>query len=102
MYLALTGAPNERASAQDLAQDLDPSRVVNLAGETDLPGLMALYERASLLITNDSGPAHFACLADLPVVVLFGPETPAIYQPPGRQGGGDLSGFGLQPLRVGV
>jgi ADP-heptose:LPS heptosyltransferase len=36
------------------------------------------------MLTNDSGPAHFASVTPLPVFVFFGPETPAIYGPLGN------------------
>jgi ADP-heptose:LPS heptosyltransferase len=36
------------------------------------------------MLTNDSGPAHFASVTDMPVYVFFGPETPKIYGPLGR------------------
>ena len=32
-----------------------------------------------MLVTNDSGPAHFAALTDIDVITLFGPETPAVF-----------------------
>ena len=38
---------------------------------------------ASAIVTNDSGPAHFAAATLLPTIVLFGPETPKLYQPLG-------------------
>ena len=31
------------------------------------------------MVTNDSGPAHFASVTRMPTIVLFGPETPALY-----------------------
>ena len=31
------------------------------------------------MVTNDSGPGHFSSVTDLHTVVLFGPETPALY-----------------------
>jgi ADP-heptose:LPS heptosyltransferase len=34
-----------------------------------------------VLVTNDSGPAHFAALTRIHVVVFFGPEIPARYRP---------------------
>jgi ADP-heptose:LPS heptosyltransferase len=34
---------------------------------------------AEVLVSNDSGPAHFATLTEVDVVVLFGPETPALF-----------------------
>ena len=83
--LVFTGGRADQAGAQSLARELDSPRALSLAGETSLGQLLALYEQSHLLITNDSGPAHFACLADLPALVLFGPETPAIYGPLGQR-----------------
>jgi len=31
------------------------------------------------MVTNDSGPGHFSSVTNLRTVVLFGPETPALY-----------------------
>jgi ADP-heptose:LPS heptosyltransferase len=38
--------------------------------------LAALYERASLVVTIDSGPMHLAAAMGTPVVALFGPTAP--------------------------
>jgi len=35
------------------------------------------------MVSNDSGPAHFAAATRLPTIVLFGPETPKLDQPLG-------------------
>ena len=83
VVIVLTGTAPEREAAEALRLALDNPRVLNLAGATTLAELIALYNQASLLITNDSGPAHFASLTPLKVLVLFGPETPAIYGPLG-------------------
>lgn len=83
LLVVLTGTAPERPAAEVLRLAMESPRVLNLAGQTTLPQLIDLYNRASLLITNDSGPAHFASLTALPVLVLFGPETPAIYGPLG-------------------
>ena len=40
---------------------------------------------ASRFVGNDSGPAHFATLTDVEVVVLFGPETPFLWRPLGER-----------------
>ena len=45
---------------------------------------MVLYSLADILVTNDSGPGHFASMTDIDTVVLFGPETPALYGPLGK------------------
>jgi ADP-heptose:LPS heptosyltransferase len=78
----ITGAPNERAEAEDLAKQCGP-RCVSLAGHTALSELPALYSLATLMVTNDSGPSHFAAASGLHTIVLFGPETPKLYQPLG-------------------
>lgn len=63
----------------------DRSRILNFAGKTSLQDLLTLYELATFLISNDSGPAHFASLKPtLKTFVLFGPETPELYAPLGK------------------
>jgi ADP-heptose:LPS heptosyltransferase len=77
--IALTGAPTEAAEAEALAQAIDSERCVSLAGRTTLRQLMVLYDLSELMVTNDSGPAHYATLTAIDVVTLFGPETPAVF-----------------------
>ncbi len=83
--IGITGAPSERAAAQEVAQAIAPDRAICLAGETTLRQLIVTYMLADVLVTNDSGPGHFASLTSLPTLVLFGPETPALYSPLGAQ-----------------
>jgi ADP-heptose:LPS heptosyltransferase len=40
-------------------------------GRTDLADLAAVLERASVAVTNDSGPMHLADAVNCPQVVLF-------------------------------
>ena len=54
-----------------------------MAGKTSLRELFLLYELSDLLVTNDSGPAHFASMTDTSILVLFGPETPQLFGPLG-------------------
>lgn len=79
--LALTGAPSERAEAAQVAAAIEPDRVLCLAGETTIRELLVLYTLSDILVTNDSGPVHFAALTEIDVVALFGPESPALYRP---------------------
>ena len=44
---------------------------------------LQLFHQSVLLITNDSGPAHFASLTPIKSITLFGPETPVLYGPLG-------------------
>ena len=41
--------------------------------------LLALYSLSRVLVTNDSGPAHFATLTSIQTLTLFGPETPKLF-----------------------
>jgi ADP-heptose:LPS heptosyltransferase len=50
-----------------------------MTGKTTLRQLMILYCLADALVTNDSGPAHFATLTQIQVISLFGPETPLLF-----------------------
>ncbi|MCE5186107.1 MAG: lipopolysaccharide heptosyltransferase II [Planctomycetaceae bacterium] len=47
-------------------------------GRTPLPGgpLKALFSRAALVITNDTGPRHIAIALGRKVISLFGPNNP--------------------------
>jgi ADP-heptose:LPS heptosyltransferase len=82
VVVLITGAPEERAAAERLAAAAGP-RCVSFAGHSALADLPALYAQAAVMVTNDSGPAHFAAASGLPTIVLFGPETPKLYGPLG-------------------
>jgi ADP-heptose:LPS heptosyltransferase len=77
--VGFTGAPNEAVAAEQLARQTGSPRCVSFAGKTTLRQLLVLYTQAKVLVTNDSGPAHFATLTPIRVVTLFGPETPALF-----------------------
>lgn len=84
--IAITGAPSEQMEAQKIAEAIGPrERVMNLAGQTTLRELIVLYTLSDVLVTNDSGPGHFSSLTDITSVVLFGPETPAVFGPLGAK-----------------
>ena len=76
-----TGAPVESVQALELARAVGSPQCISMAGKTTLEELFALYSVAAVLVTNDSGPAHFASLTSIPIVTLFGPETPALFGP---------------------
>ena len=77
--IAFTGAPSEASAAGELVRQVGSSRCFSLAGRTTMRQLIVLYTLADLLVTNDSGPAHFAALTGIDVITLFGPETPAVF-----------------------
>lgn len=83
-FVALIGSSVDAACTEAIACTIGDDRCGSVAGMFGLDELPGLFSRASLLITSDSGPAHFAAVVSLPVVVMFGPETPNRYHPLGR------------------
>lgn len=57
-------------------------RCIGLTGYTGtIRELMSIFHLASLLIANDGGPGHFAAMTPIPSIIIYGPETPALYGP---------------------
>ena len=71
--LVLCG-PAERELARTIVALAARRDVCTIADEALSLGLTkALVRRATLLVTTDSGPRHFAAAFDRPVITLFGP-----------------------------
>jgi len=84
--VGIIGLKEDRPLAQRIASRLKPAECFDLTGYTrTVQELISLFHLASLLITNDGGPGHFASLTPMPAIVLYGPETPVLYGPIGKQ-----------------
>jgi len=79
VLVLITGSPAEREEARRMVKDLGHPRIVSFAGMHKLEAIIALYHISSVLVTNDSGPAHFSAITPIRSIVLFGPETPRLY-----------------------
>jgi ADP-heptose:LPS heptosyltransferase len=79
LFIVFTGAPGEATANNRLGAEVSSNRVIPLAGKTTLHQVLVLYTRSKILVTNDSGPAHFASMTPIRVITLFGPETPALF-----------------------
>ncbi len=80
----LIGADEDAATTAAIAADVGDARCLDVAGLFALAELPALFSLSALLVSNDSGPAHFAAVSVLPVIALFGPETPSLFRPLGN------------------
>lgn len=79
-----TGAQQDFELYQRL-QALSGVRCINTAGKLSLRQSLALTSRMQLAVCVDSGPAHLAAAARVPVVTLFGPTDPARWRPWGEK-----------------
>ena len=84
--VAVIGLKDDQALARELVANVNQtqplSAVVDLTGYTrSIAELLALFHAARLLVTNDGGPGQFAALTPIWTLMLFGPETPALYAP---------------------
>ncbi len=65
---------------EDIAQSIvkaSKAPIINTAPDkVDLALLKPLVKRCRLLITNDTGPRHYAVAFSIPVVVIMGPTDP--------------------------
>lgn len=75
--VAITGAPSERPIL-DAVLAAAGEQIIDLpAHGMDLALLKSVVRRATLMVTNDTGPRHIAAALGVPVVTLFGPTDQA-------------------------
>ena len=79
----LLGAPDERPVCEQLLSCCKIAKPLNLAGKSNMTGLVGLLARSDALLTNDSGPMHIAAALKKPCVALFGATDPVLTGPYG-------------------
>jgi len=71
----VNGAPAEIDLCTEIAAQIRGGVILQAHGHT-LRGLKHIVRGARLMVTNDTGPRHFAVAAGVPTVSLFGPTDP--------------------------
>jgi lipopolysaccharide heptosyltransferase II len=78
--VAIIGVAADRELAQTIQRACNHAACIDLTGSTgSIRDVAVLLHLGALLVTNDGGTGHVAALTPIPSVVLFGPETPALY-----------------------
>jgi heptosyltransferase-2/heptosyltransferase-3 len=110
--VVFTGTQAEHALVEAIRSQLPPAQQAaapNLAGQTSLGQLAALFATLRLVLGVDNGPLHLATAVGTPTVRLYGPSDETLWGPwgpaachrviraPGTAPTGDL-----QPGRVGL
>jgi heptosyltransferase-1 len=80
---AIFGSDEDKPLGEIISR-AEPSRFLNLCGETSLPEMVEWIRLCDLMITNDTGPMHAAAALGKPVVALFGPTEPRRTGPYGQ------------------
>jgi heptosyltransferase I len=78
LQVVLTGGPSRLE--HELGQAIENRckfRPINLIGKTGLKELLAVLDRADVLIAPDTGPAHMATSVGTPVIGLYAATNPA-------------------------
>ncbi|MGE5279620.1 MAG: lipopolysaccharide heptosyltransferase II [Deltaproteobacteria bacterium] len=83
----ISGSVLDDPLAREIADALATKPVI-ACGQTTLRQLGALFERAAVVVSADSGPLHVAAAVKARVIGLFGPTDPVVTGPLGL---GDLA-----------
>lgn len=78
--VGVIGLENDQELANVILSYCQNPYCISLTGYTNsIRELMIIFHLASLLITNDGGPGHFAVMTPVPTIIFYGPETPTLY-----------------------
>jgi heptosyltransferase-2 len=94
----ILGAANDRGQFSTAANKFGSS-AIDLVGKSSLRVTMALLKRCALFVGNDSGIMHLAAAADIPLVAIFGPQSPVKFGPWNRRATVIYSKFHCSPCR---
>ena len=92
------GGPRDREPGRRFAEEISPPPVMAV-GATDLRHTMALLAHCSFLVCNDSGIMHIGAALNIPLVALFGPQSPAKFGPWGKKCQVVYKGFACSPCK---
>lgn len=76
--ILVMGSSRDRALAEKILNAAAYPDAFDFTGRLTLGTLSALLKKASLLISNDSGPVHMASAAGTPVISIFGRNQPGL------------------------
>jgi heptosyltransferase-2 len=77
----LLGGPGDAASLAAVREGIDGGASLRDTAGLSVGGLAAAIARCSLVVANDSGPAHIASALGTPLVALFGPTSQERWRP---------------------
>lgn len=98
MKVVMTGLPNEVHLISAVKQQLKSAALVtDLGGQLPFEDYFAIIAGADLVISADTAAVHLASAMNIPVVGLYGPNSPHLYGPWGKNGLAIYAGFNCSP-----
>lgn len=82
-HVVVVGTERDRSSANRILAGAGLAGS-NLAGMSDVEGLLCVLRGAALVVGNDSGPVHLSASMGRPTVTIFGSTDPGWTAPIGR------------------
>lgn len=77
MKVIITGGPSSiEYEYADCIENKTRNSMTNLVGKTNIKQLLAIIDKATVVLAPDSGPAHFATAVDTPVIGLYACTNP--------------------------
>jgi lipopolysaccharide heptosyltransferase I len=73
--VAAVGTAGEKRIVSAI-QQVSAVPIVDWTGRTTIPQLVAVLQRAAMVVSNDTGPGHIAAATQTPTVLVFGPTNP--------------------------
>jgi ADP-heptose:LPS heptosyltransferase len=96
--VVFTGLPEESFLVGDAMAHMQcRSAAIDLSGKLGFEDFFSLIAVADLVISADTATVHLASAVDVPVVGLYGPNTPALYGPWGTKGVAIYQDFDCSP-----
>lgn len=82
LFVGVMGLAHEKIWYEQMAESTSSERFFDFTGMTSsVKEVIQLFNCCDVLVTADSGPAHFAGLSSIHCIAFFGPETPTLYGP---------------------
>ncbi len=74
--IIFTGNKDEVGEVKQITSLIHRTRILSLAGKLNMEEFLNLINKASVLITNNTGPVHMAAALQTPVVVVYARTNP--------------------------
>ena len=84
-YCILLGGQKEITQIKTILKFCQTKKIINLCNKLTIPETARVLQKASLLISTDSGILHLGVLTDTPTISLFGSGTEIKWVPQGEK-----------------